>query len=624
MRRPHYVAEDKGRDYPQQCIWFDTETHQKQVDEVTVSHHLTFGYACYMRRQRNGVWSDEDWCKFDTVDQFWDFVCGKARPKTKLYLFCHNTSFDLPVLDVFNRMPQRGFTIRSAIIDAPPTVIRLCRESVTIVILDTLNFWRMPLSYLGESIGLAKLDMPDNNDLTIEWDTYAKRDVEIIRASCLKWFGYLEKNDLGSFSNTLAGQSMRTYRHKFMKHKIFIDNNERSLKLTREGYYGGRVECFYIGALQQQVHALDVNSMYPAVMWENEFPIKLLSHTFYATVADIRLWLIRYAVCARVILRTSEPFAPIRRDGKLIFPTGTFSCILSSPELAYALTHAEILEVIEVAVFERALIFREYMQWGTDKKAKAKIDGDFVEEFNVKKHVNSFYGKWGQSGGKWQEEENVHDLSARKWVDYDVHTKKVTHYRQLGGLVQHKDEEEESRDSFPAIAAHVTAYARIKLWRLINEAGIENVYYCDTDCVLTNSVGRERLSQYIHAHYLGNIKVAGTYDEITQWGAKDYLWDTKAKHKGVKKKAEWLEPNVVRQQQWSGLKGIVSSGRLDAPTTKTIVKHLHRVYDKGVVCPDGRVTPHHLHHVKYPESPDVMPVQDYLPLPELRVARVLT
>lgn len=624
MRRAHYVQEDKGNDYPQQCIWFDTETKPQQVNDNTISHHLNFGYACYMRRQRNGVWSDETWNRFESITEFWSFVASRSRPKSKLYLFCHNTSFDLPVLDVFHELPKFGFTLISAIIDAPPTVITYRRDQETIVLLDTLNFWRMPLWKMGKRIGLPKLDYPGDNATKEQWNTYGKRDTEIIRSLCLSWFDYLQRNNLGSFSNTLAGQSMRTFRHKFMKDRIFIDNNERSLKLTREGYYGGRVECFFIGRHKQKTHALDVNSMYPSVMWENQYPIKLLSHTFYATVDDVRIWLTRYSLCARVVIYTSQPFIPVRRDGKLVFPTGTFEAILSTPELAYALTHAKILKVIEVAIYEKALIFREYMEWVSDKKEKASEQGDETERQHTKDLGNSFYGKWGQSGGKWLEEENVYDLSARKWIDYDVHTKKITHYRQLGGLVQHKDEAAESRDSFPAIAAHVTASARIKLWRIINEAGIDHVYYCDTDCVLVDDIGLERLSGYLHQHRLGSLKHEDEYDDIEQWGAKDYVWGDKWKLKGVKYSGLWLAPNTIEQQQWSGLKGIISSGNLSFPTTKTIIKHLRRVYDKGVVLPSGRVVPHHLTHPLYPESPDATPAQDYLPLAELRPSRVLT
>lgn len=575
------------------------------MGDDTIAHRLNFGYACYMRKHREGIWTDEQWLRFNTRAEFWGWVSGKAREKTKLYLFCHNTSFDLPVLDVFGSLPSYGWVLRSAIIDAPPTILRFSNGSKSIVILDTLNFFRMPLRYLGEEIGLPKLDMPDNNTFEAEWTTYCKRDVEIIKAACIKWWSYLERENMGSFAPTLAGQSMRCFRHKYMKHRIFLDDNVKALKLTREGYYGGRVECFRIGRYHGKFKALDVNSMYPHCMAEYEYPCKLLAHTRYATLADIRLWLRTYCVTSRVLIYTDRPFIPVRREGRLVFPTGTFEAILSTPEIEYALRHANILEVLEVAVYEKAPLFREMMIELTRIKAEYARTGDTVGEFITKKLINSFYGKWGQSGGKWLETVNTDDLSCKTWIEIDVDTKRIIKHRQLGGLVQQKDEETESRDSFPAIAAHVTAHARMNLWRIIEKAGQGNSFYCDTDCLVVNEAGYDALHDEIDPYKLGALKVAGDYEDIELWGAKDYVFGHKSKTKGVRSNALWLNPHKVEQARWSGLKGLVSSGRPDAPLTKTITKNLKRLYEKGIVGSDGWVLPFRLipgqaepHHVE--------------------------
>lgn len=547
-----------------------------------------------MRKHRNGEWTDEQWLSFTSRTEFWEWVNNKCRRQTKLYLFCHNTSFDLPVLDVFRELGDRRWILKSAIIDAPPTVLVYRLESRTIVILDTLNIWRMPLAYMGAEIGLPKLDMPDNNDLSAEWETYARRDVEIIRSACIKWWDFLQRNDMGSFATTLAGQSMRVFRHKYMRHRIYIDDNPRALKLTREGYYGGRVECFRIGRYKGNFYSFDVNSMYPAVMASAEYPVKLISHTRYATAEDIHVWLKRYCVTARVILRTTRQFAAVRKNYKLIFPIGEFEGILSSSELAYALEHAEIVKVIECAVYERAPVFRDMMLVLTKWKSEAKHKKDYVLEHQVKKIVNSFYGKWGQSGGKWLEEFNHDDLSCKRWTEIDADTGKIIHHRQLAGLVQTKDEDPESRDSFPAIAAHVTANARMLLWSLIETVGLDNVWYCDTDSLLVNDTGRERLSHLLDEYDLGKLKLVGEYHDIEIWGAKDYRFGEKEKHKGVRKKAVWLDSHKVKQEQWSGLRGLIQSGETDAPLTKTIVKYLKRIYEKGLVRSDGTVEPYQL------------------------------
>jgi hypothetical protein len=176
-------------------------------------------------------------------------------------------------------------------------------------------------------------------------------------------------------------------------------------------------------------------------------------------------------------------------------------------------------------------------------------------------------------------------------MDKDLETGKITYYRQLGGLRQRRDEEKESRDSFPAIAAHITAHARMHLYYLMRCAGTNNVYYCDTDSLLVDHIGRRNIEFLVNSYGLGGLKIVGEYDDIEIWGAKDYRFGSKEKHKGVRKTAIWQDSHNVTQASWSGLRGLVSSGIVDRPITKTIQKHLNRLYDKGTVLQDGRVLP---------------------------------
>ena len=544
-----------------------------------------------MRRHHTNKWTDEQWLRFTTRPEFWEFVCNNVRDQTTLYLFCLNTSFDLPMLDVFNALPSYGYSLRSAIIDAPPTILRFRNGDRRITILDTLNFFRMPLKYLGAEIGLEKLNMPEDNDLGVTWDTYGKRDVEIIRDACIHWFDFLEQNDMGCFAPTLAGQAMNLFRHRYMKHEILIDDNPRALSLTREGYYGGRTECFFVGKRKDTFTLLDVNSMYPSVMADYQYPRRLLSHTRHANLEDLAIWLQQYSVCARVILRTMLPFAAVRAGRKLVFPIGEFECILSTPELRYALAYAEIVAVIEVAVYEQALLFSAMMRDLYVKRIQARDSGDRVTAFLYRKMMNSFYGKWGQDGAKWNEIDHIADLSCRRWMEIDYDTGTVIWRRQLGGLVQEKGCDEESKDSFPAIVGHVTAYARIKLWELIRLAGVEHVYYVDTDSLLVDRDGLARLASRIDPNTMGLLSIKGEYDDIEIWGSKDYRFGSKERHKGVRRDAIWLDDHTIQQTKWAGLRGLVSSGVVDKPITKTIRKRLSRTYDKGIINPDGRVSP---------------------------------
>lgn len=590
-RRAHILRVNHGTETPTQAIWFDTETDQIPIDEHGVEHRLRFGYAAYRRRLKGGVWSAPEWLRFEDTDTFWGWVNDKVRPRSRCDLYCHNTSFDLPVMQTFSALPAMGWSLTRAIIDAPPTILTYRESSRTLRVLDTLNIWRMPLAALAKTIGLEKLPMPELTDTAEAWDTYAKQDVHIIMEACLRWWDLLVREDMGGFAPTLAGQSMRIFRHKYMDHTVYLDADTDALALSRSAYVGGRVECFRLGEITEPMALFDINSMYPHVMAAEEYPTKLIGYSARTRHLNLERQLHDRALCADVTLSTREPAYPVKHEDKLVFPVGTFRAKLSSPELRHALEHGHIVKVHAVAAYERAPLFQRFVRDLYQRRLDAAARGDHETAWQLKILMNSLYGKFGQRGIVWEAERDTNEWTAKTWIEVRYETGVRTHYRQFGGLVQQRIENDESRDSHPAIAAHVTAYARMYLWRMICHAGRENVYYCDTDSILVNAIGAERLQHFVDPVELGKLKCEGTFESAQLLGAKDYRMGSKERHKGVRASATWVDAHTIVQDKWSSLKGLLRLGTLGAPTTTRVTKHLSRRYTKGTVGDGGIVSP---------------------------------
>lgn len=593
MRVPHILKANQNNETVHEALWFDTETKPLLIDTETISHELWFGWACYRRRIKDREWGEEHWCRFESRVEFWNFVFSCTRDKTKLWMFCHNTSFDLPVLDVFKAMSLAGYILKVATLESPPTVLQYRKDKRTIVIVDTLNIWRMALKEVGKQIGIPKLNMPAPDASQLEWDTYGKQDVRVIMQACISWWEMLERLDMGGFAPTLAAQSMRTFRHKYMHHEIFIDTNEDALELSREAFHGGRTEANFIGKAVGAFYLLDVNSMYPFIMRDARIPTRIIGYTHRATIEDLAIWCEKYTVVSRVTLQTSTNFAALRHEGKLLFPTGRFETVLTTPEIVYALAMGFIIKVHETAVYDCEVAFADYMNDIWQRRAAAIAAGDTVLSYQLKILVNSFYGKWGQSGAVWQKVCDVESQAIEYSYEIDAETMTVIKYRQFGGIKQVKSDSFESSQSFPAIAAHVTAGARMQLFNLMQTAGNEHVYYCDTDSVLVDEIGLERLQPFINPTELGALKLEGIFDMIRIWGAKDYVFGTKQRQKGIRKDALVIGPNTYEQDRWLSFKGLLRAGISDKALTLRVRKHLRRDYNKGVIQSDGRVIPFH-------------------------------
>lgn len=591
MRRAHVMAHNKGGEYPRDVVVMDTETRQVQLDADTVGHVLVFGWAMFVRRKRGDVWSEPQWHRFETAAAFWKWACSKVRSRGKLCIYCHNAEFDLQVVDGFGIMERRKWALFSACLEGPPTIVKWRRGDRTIMWLDTLNVWRVPLSALGARLNLPKLEMPEQWTGSDADDIYCRRDVEIVWRALLAWWAFLRENDLGTCAPTLAGQALNAFRHRFMEQEIFIDANEDALALARESYLGGRCDCFTIGLVPDKVTVLDVNSMYPYVMRDLFAPVRLLTVRGITPLADIERYLTQYCLVADVTLDTPEPAFPHVIEGRLCFPVGRFRQSLASPELAYAMQRGYVKTVHRCAIYERAQLFAGFVNWVWSKRKEAQARGDDIADWQCKILGNSLYGKFGQRGRVWQTASYSPFWKVESSDSYSLDTLRWQRVRQIGRLLQTLKEDGESSQSHPAIAAHVTSAARMHLWYLNTRAGLENVHYNDTDSLMVTGDAMQRLHGLLSEDTLGGLGTVIEDATLTIHGPKDYELNGQFTRKGIRDSAIEIAPGVFRQDQWGGWAGAIRRGRLDMPTTATVEKRLSRRYTKGTIGPNGRVSP---------------------------------
>ena len=590
-RRSHWLTPKHRAHTPVRVIWVDTETRPEPHPDGGERHILEFGWAKYRRRHRGGSWSEGEWLRFEDPKTWWDWALSKSHERTSLTVLAHNAAYDMTVAQAWTDLPLRGWRLTSAVYDSPPFLMTFRRGKRTLRLWDTLNLWRTSLKSIGERVGREKLERPDDWTDTGRDDKYCRRDVEILEAATLEWWEFLRKNDLGSVAPTLAAQALTTFRHRYLKHPLLCDDNVTSHALARAAYSGGRVECFRIGRLKGSWTLYDVRSMYPYVMRSERFPTVLRGIYKRVSRTELREIMGDASVVADVEVDTPEPVYPLRVDGRLIFPVGRFRLALTTPELEHALRHDHVRRIHQVAVYSEATLFRSFVDELYALRLEARERGDHLMTWHIRLLMNSLYGKFGQVMRRDVHVGTSPDLTPRVWVEIDHVTGTARKMRAFAGQIHRLEVGGESWWSHPAIAAHVTAYARLHLWRLIREAGRRDVAYCDTDSLLVSERGAARLTGQFVGDALGSLHVEGRTDAVTIHGPKDYDMGFKKRTKGVRPTAVWTGPATVEQDHWFGLKGLVASGDVSAPRVRRITKHLSRVYRKGKVLPGGRTRP---------------------------------
>lgn len=544
-RRNHILKKNNINRAPRRIIWVDTEALNEHGRPESGRQTLFFGVALYdsYKSMQSDIPQSQDSLLFDGVDGFWDWVESKTVGKRSLWVMAHNWNYDAGILNA-SGLIQRGWNPTKYINGKPPLIVRMVKNEATILLVDTLNYFRTSLVELGLSVGLPKEKMPevpgDHRKITdlSRWHEYAWRDVEIIRLAFLAFRTFVRNHNLGVLQPTLASQAFTAYRHRFMPEKIVIHANEKALSLERESFHGGRTEAFYHGWVDGPVHKLDINSMYPAIMAREQFGHKLLAYFGYAQ----QLWWedalkAGHSMVAQCKIETDIPVYGLVKDERLVFPVGEFDTTLSTPEIIFALAHGHILSVGAWAIYEQANLFRGFVEFFVGIRAEYRSVGNEAFQYMAKILMNSLYGKWGQNGRKWIETEEFRDWRQSNSEEWFLLLDTWYKLRTRLGKTQVLKSDSESENSAPIIAAEITAYGRVWLWELIEKAGLENVYYVDTDSLFTNETGLRNLSDTLDPALLGKLKVEGVSTKTCFLAPKHYYFDGRWTIKGISRNA---------------------------------------------------------------------------------------
>lgn len=606
-RRDSRLSSTDSDKQPNHLLFFDTETVPNYISETDALQELRLGVARYIHIRSDFKISRDHSIVFRSGDELLDFILSKISVKKSLYIFAHNVGFDLMVTSLPFLFRQRGIEIRPYIRNQMMFIWSIKVKGGSLKFINTGNFTPYKLSKVAEDLGMEKLSVDfetDNEDELIE---YCKMDVEIIKELVLTLITFLKDNNLGSFKMTIASTALNAYRRRFNTNLPYTHTNKQVLALEQEAYKGGRTECFKIGEFSGETYSYaDINSMYPYCMTGDSLPKRMIRPFVPKSLEQLHNLMEHRYILADVTLNTTTNFLGIvyKKDriqilntmnkpsaSKLIFPTGRFRQVLHHDELNYAIQNGFIEKIHLAVIYEKGDLFTEYVEFFTDMKVTAKESNNSTYYLMAKLFLNSLYGKFAQLY-KYQEmiEQNPNHLYD---VDIVFNSKTDKRYEEFiwfgerwgsftDGYVSH---------SIPVIAGAITARARMLLWEYMENVGMENMYYSDTDSLIVNNAGFNKLSPFLHPTKLGHLDLEKETDKMIINGCKDYMFDGKRVLKGVPLNAIEIAPRTFQYDQFEGMGQWQRRDMTSPPLIYQMTKTKISEYDKGIVESDGTVTP---------------------------------
>jgi hypothetical protein len=326
-------------------------------------------------------------------------------------------------------------------------------------------------------------------------------------------------------------------------------------------YYGGRVECFESGIIDDDFDVYDINSAYPyAMLQRHPYSPNFDRINGYVNSADF--------VKVRCISRGAFPYRGLGQgkiNAGLHFP--------NDDEIReYTVTHWEFkaamdtqsiesVDVIESLVFMSHVDFRVYIEKFWAERDEAKKRGDVLASLMSKLMMNSLYGKFAANPENYQ---HYMIVPPDDIVMFDhPNNSKWRFDGELGPWILAGADlsDFEKRYYNVATGASITGFVRAMLWRAIHSS--KGVLYCDTDSIAVRRKGKG----VIISDKLGDWKHEGRFDRAGIAGKKLYIFRSIPDNEGKRhyKKAS-KGAKLTNAQLWK----VASGGKVvyesEAPT----------------------------------------------------------
>lgn len=588
-------------------LFVDTETKRKETQKI-IEEKFYLGWFRYWDRKKNIIKDIE----FSEQKVFYNYVLDLMKTINNIIIFAHNTDFDIKVLGGISKFIKKGYNVKSFYINGKTFILILKKKNKTICIYDTMNYVPMSLKEIGKSIGIEKLDIDFKTCSDKELSIYCKNDVFIIYSFIKKLIMFLESYELSKLKPTVSSLALNIFRHKFYnkkKNPIYIHGWSKAIELERMSYRGGISDCLKVGEhFKEKIYKLDINSMYAFIMRDKQIPVKLI---YYRDITSCKPNLLmriynkhkkQKLVIARCKVFLPKKYAyiliktEIDKQKKSMFLSGTFNVTLTSPELDFVYKYGKIIEIYNLALYEKSIIFKDYVNFFYKKRIEFDNVNNKAYKLFCKTLLNSLYGKFGQIQTLYTEKPSeIESYSSRLIID-SITDRSYLEMTLGNKIFEVEETDKNSFDSFVAISSFITSYARMYLIKLLLIAKRENVYYVDTDSLFVNKKGFDNLKLFIDKTKIGHLKLEETSTDTTIYRPKYYIFNHQEKCKGIKKSAKRLyEDNnslIVEQEQFTRFKTSLRKNEFNKQTINYIIKEMTKFYDKGTIQNDGNIIPY--------------------------------
>lgn len=551
-RNPHWIRENRQERIPPRMIVFDTESKSVRHGDVETQ---TWRTGCAIRWRTDLKTGDHaEAAVFITDRDMWEWIASFCKPETRTVAWAHNLGHDVRIASALTILPQLGFQLEWSNLDRNVSCMTWRSPNGTLVLCDTYTWLPLSLAALAPGVGLVKFKMPGGTQDDETWAAYCMRDAQILYRIVRDLLSFIRNAHLGNWQPTGAGMAYATWRHKFLREKVLVHADTGALEAERAAMHTGRAEAWRHGLITGTVWTeVDMTNAYLTIGRECELPRKLHYGTGRITLGQYRKLADRYRVLCQCDVFAPCPVVPARIGGREMWPEGNFTTWLWDTEIDCALKWGCQVSVRRTYVYARSYILREWATW-----CNGIMCGDIpgttpIVRTYAKHSARALIGRVSLKTRRWEtfgtNPEGITGIS--RMIDPETGT--VRRMMHAGNVTMIETDPQESDDSIPMVTSWIMSECRVRLWEAMATAGLDHIAHVDTDSLLTDPTGLDRLRTAYGWPRERSWHVKGSWSTLDIYGPRRYLRGKTRVVSGLPAKAEKQGDGSYLGERWASM-----------------------------------------------------------------------
>nr|UEX92847.1 hypothetical protein [Marasmius tenuissimus] len=315
---------------------------------------------------------------------------------------------------------------------------------------------------------------------------------------------------------TLPSLTFANFRSNYLEKDQIAQITGKIYQDLKQSYTGGSTDMFIpFNNENEKLYLYDVNSLYPYVMKEHDYPIGSPTYfegDIYKGYDDpFGIFYCEITSPKDLLHPIIQTHAKTKGGVRTISPLGTWKDWICSPEIENAKKFGYQFKIIKGYTFEKGNPFNNFI----DDLYQLRLNYPKSDPMNyiAKLFMNSLYGRFGMNDNFDEIRIVDQNLLSKLTEDNNLLIKDIINLGEdyIVQILKNEEQElislidnlNEKHNINIAIASFVTSYARIHMSQFKNNKDIK-LYYTDTDSLIVN---KELPNDMVNDKILGKFKL---------------------------------------------------------------------------------------------------------------------